>query len=879
VDVDVKTAPELAIRSGLVAVAFLGSETGVDNAFLSTGPSVLELGMAVGAIDAPPGSSLGSLGLALDGDDDGPVHMVLQASGMDVGGEVLYITYDPTDESFTMPTEPVADTSSGPHVSPSLAAGDGGACHIAWVDVSGSEPQILLRTLVPGLDPVTPSSIPATDPMTSPDLAFNDHQLSIVFVEEAREEPDAMAAIWVNSPPPDPQLQSPANDGWVTESDFDLSVQAGIDADGDPVLVRFVVEVPGSGVLEREYEVTPRFSVTDAEEGVYRWRAMTTDGYGVHMTPWWTFTVDMVPPGQPVFIPEPEYTPGTNNTLHWNATTDPGGSEVQYRVLAGQDTDFTPPYMATSDWITGTEYNFEDLPSTTIYYKLQARDQAGNTVDAVAIVSSTQDVENPKVFLSVDPALEAEEDQEVHFDASGSTDDNGIASYEWDFDSDGTIDSTVADTTWAYGEPGVYTVTIVIIDVAGNLNEFSDYTITILDVSPPNVQLAVDPGTEFDEDTTATFDASGSSDPSGIKAIRWYRDAETVPFAAGDEVSVNFPDPGVFEIEVEILDEWDNVANRTVMVTVLDVTAPTVLFTSLGPFDNRKVEFFSIHVNVTDNGQLASVVLFYKTQDAGLFSNVPMDLVSGSTTEWFKDELAPGGKGNATYYIIAIDEAGNENKTAYHRILVVGVEDPTPNGNGNGNGFDIGEYLWLIILLVVVAAAGGAGAVAMSRRKAKLAPAIASKTQAAAAPVAAAAAAPATPAAAVAAARDNVKEKSLCAIEEVYFILNDGRLVYAARSSTAPERSDQDIFAGMFTAIQDFIKDSMSQAGDLGSFDYGDNRIVIERGKVVTCAVSGQAHRGQLRRSDREVGRGQDQAGRYQRVRQANSGPNRWHRP
>ena len=95
-----------------------------------------------------------------------------------------------------------------------------------------------------------------------------------------------------------------------------------------------------------------------------------------------------------------------------------------------------------------------------------------------------------------------------------------------------------------------------------------------------------------------------------------------------------------------------------------------------------------------------------------------------------------------------------------------------------------------------------------------------------------------TPSQMVAAERKPAKDKALCAIEEVYFIHNDGRLILAASSSAAADRDAQDVFAGMFTAIQDFIKDSMSRKGDLGSFDYGDNRIIIERGRHITCAVT-----------------------------------------
>ncbi|NIS22328.1 MAG: PKD domain-containing protein, partial [Thermoplasmata archaeon] len=385
------------------------------------------------------------------------------------------------------------------------------------------------------------------------------------------------------------------------------------------------------------------------------------------------------------------------------------------------------------------------------------------------------------------PALEVEEGQEVSFDATDSTDDNGIAGYEWDFDSDGSVDSTDGEATWTYDEAGEYQVTIVISDLAGNTATYSDHRISVLDISAPTIDLDVDPGTEVDEGTAVTFDATGSTDPSGIQVVRWFLDDEDVPHTIGGTAQITFDAPGQHQVRLEVVDNWDNVASQSVTVTVMDITPPTATFTRIGPLDNTKVEFFSIFVNVTDSGGVVTVDLFYKTQDAGVFSQVPMSLVSGSTTEWFKDELAPGPKGNATYYVKAIDSAGNELKSDYQRIRVTGVEDPTPpNGNG-GDGFDIMDYLWLIIIIVIIVVVAVAAVAMAGRRKerpepkpkaatkakkgkaGKAAPSKAATKAKAAAPVQqpvqSAVVTPTVATQMVAAERRPVKDKALCAIE------------------------------------------------------------------------------------------------------------------
>jgi len=43
-------------------------------------------------------------------------------------------------------------------------------------------------------------------------------------------------------------------------------------------------------------------------------------------------------------------------------------------------------------------------------------------------------------------------------------------------------------------------------------------------------------------------------------------------------------------------------------------------------------------------------------------------------------------------------------------------------------------------------------------------------------------------------------------------------------------KTDSDIMSGMLTAINDFVQDSFNTEGDLGSIDYGNNKIVLQRG-------------------------------------------------
>ncbi|MEC7930264.1 MAG: hypothetical protein VX774_00810, partial [Candidatus Thermoplasmatota archaeon] len=72
-------------------------------------------------------------------------------------------------------------------------------------------------------------------------------------------------------------------------------------------------------------------------------------------------------------------------------------------------------------------------------------------------------------------------------------------------------------------------------------------------------------------------------------------------------------------------------------------------------------------------------------------------------------------------------------------------------------------------------------------------------------------------------------------IEDLYLIYNDGRLITG--QSLKETTIDQDIMGSMLTAINDFVQDSFKAGGELGSIDYGDNRIMIERGEQAVLAV------------------------------------------
>jgi PKD repeat protein len=124
-----------------------------------------------------------------------------------------------------------------------------------------------------------------------------------------------------------------------------------------------------------------------------------------------------------------------------------------FRDLSGGTATWT--FVAESDTTLELEVSRRDWESPTDW-SVRTGDAAGENLAPSAVLDYAPS--NPTAGES------------VSFDASGSTDaDGAIATYEWDFDGDGTVDATTADprVTHAYAATGEYDATVTVSDGAG----------------------------------------------------------------------------------------------------------------------------------------------------------------------------------------------------------------------------------------------------------------------------------------------------------------------------------------------------------------------------------------------------------------------------
>jgi len=211
------------------------------------------------------------------------------------------------------------------------------------------------------------------------------------------------------------------------------------------------------------------------------------------------------------------------------------------------------------------EYNFTEPGVYNV--ELVVSDSIGQDSDPDVIEVTVLDV--------TAPTADAGPDQEVHngtlveFAGSGADNVDEPLSYLWSFVYDDELETLTGESpTFTFSIMGIYTVTLLVEDAAGN-SVTDNVVITVTDLVDP----VADAGTDQTvlEGDTVTFDGAGSSDADGpIADYTWeftYDDAtETL---TGSAPTFKFEIPGVYEVTLTVEDGVGNSDDDTVSITVL----------------------------------------------------------------------------------------------------------------------------------------------------------------------------------------------------------------------------------------------------------------------------------------------------------------------
>ncbi|MGM0591911.1 MAG: PKD domain-containing protein [Halobacteriota archaeon] len=275
---------------------------------------------------------------------------------------------------------------------------------------------------------------------------------------------------------------------------------------------------------------------------------------------------------------------------------------------------------------------------------------------------------------NTDPTADAgsdqttDEDTVVHFDAAGSTDDIGVASYEWDF-GDGT-NATGTSANHSYVTPGTYAVNLTVTDTAGNIDT-DTVTVTVRDTTAPTADAG--PNKTAEVGTAVTLDGTQSSDNGDIVSYVWNFGNGTT--ASNATATPTYSTPGTYTVTLTVVDSAGNTDSDTVTVTVVENE-------SHGPTahagDDREVE---TGVAVTFDGTNS-------TAD-GTIVSYEWDFGDGTDATGATVNHAFSTVGTYTVTLTVTDDAGNTDTDTL--VVTVNASDdsdlftePLPNSGGDG---------------------------------------------------------------------------------------------------------------------------------------------------------------------------------------------------
>ncbi|TLZ53180.1 MAG: PKD domain-containing protein [Methanobacteriota archaeon] len=256
----------------------------------------------------------------------------------------------------------------------------------------------------------------------------------------------------------------------------------------------------------------------------------------------------------------------------------------------------------------------------------------------------------------------------VVLDGRGSTDNTGIANYTWSF-IDGTVVTRFGATPgYQFANAGVFQVTLVVQDLAGNAAS-DDVNITVRDITPPVLgTISITPSTAIVEapgTATITFTAS---DNVGVVGA-WVAASDPLGTPLGNDSVFTPPNSyapspwflaslGLYSFTVSVADAAGNFAVRTVYVLSEDTTAPSFLGIGAQPATQQVRQRLVLWARVTDPFLDPSAVdATVQDPGGGLFG--PLNMPYNASASRYEASFVPAALGVYTLSVTASDTSGN----------------------------------------------------------------------------------------------------------------------------------------------------------------------------------------------------------------------------
>ncbi|WP_255149988.1 PKD domain-containing protein [Halorarius halobius] len=387
-----------------------------------------------------------------------------------------------------------------------------------------------------------------------------------------------------------------------------------------------------------------------------------------------------------------------------SASTDNSTGVVDYGEARQEQTGVTGAgdvayveFIATED----TSKPLGALTSVT-FETVKISDPNQNSVPTRAVNATIDTVDpTPPTAVATANLSTANVSEVVGFDASDSTDNHRIDSYEWDLDDDGQYEVSGNDPTaaTAYDSTGTRTVTLRVTDADGN-SATDTATVEIIDGQPPSA--AVSPSSSSVElGDAVTLDGSASTDNAGIASYEWDFDGDGQVDTTTQSPSVEhtYGETGSYNASLTVVDASGNADTAYAEVTVSDTTPPSVAVQANTTEQTLDAPVAFNASGTTDNGAVA-----YYEWDFDEDGQVDANTTSATVMHTF------GARGTYNVTVTATDRAGNSGSATAATVSIVDGTAPvadvaapdalnvseagTFNGSASSDNTEIASYAW-----------------------------------------------------------------------------------------------------------------------------------------------------------------------------------------
>ncbi|HHV53893.1 MAG TPA: Ig-like domain-containing protein, partial [Firmicutes bacterium] len=501
---------------------------------------------------------------------------------------------------------------------------------------------------------------------------------------------------------------NPGPDGYINTTTPTFTWTAATDNGNPPSgIAKYWIQIDGKFTWREVAGTSYTVPVADAlADDAYTARVKAEDKAG-NVGPEATinFTVDTAAPAAPTVDAEPTYTKGTSNTITWRAVTDPVTGTCEY--YAEYTTDSTwGTVSGNSGWMTDTIWTVTGLTGgTTYYYRVKARDLAGNVTTSGAEFSTQDDV--APSFGSPSPADGAwvnTATPTISISVSDNVGGAGIDGSSATISIDGGtpvaatydgVSGTISYTPAAPLAEGTHTVTISVKDAAyppvgpgpdGNLATVT-WSFGVDTVAPTlsgqlptgNINIS-NPTLSVDfSDATSGYDATASPTTFTLDSVAVTPDSEPLNGALTGQITkaTSGHAEGTHSVVIQARDLAGNLSNSlswSFFVDTVAPTPPTVTVTS--PTNDTTPTFtFNGASDPAPSSGLASYTI--EIWSGGLKVRGPYSVAyAADPFSWTVPDADALADGTYEIRVWAVDAAGNVSATYGSATVVIDIVRP-----------------------------------------------------------------------------------------------------------------------------------------------------------------------------------------------------------